>query len=536
MPSPLAAVEPLLATSPTFGVVDATIVIVYLLASVVIGLLANRVITGISGYLVAGRSLGTALAIATMTGSELGLITVMYQAQKGFSGGFAAMHIGLIAGLVTLLVGLSGFIVAPLRRTGVMTIPEYYEQRFGRRTRVLGGALLALGGILNMGLFLRVGSQFVVGVTGLPPDGWAVPLVMGGLLALVLIYTVLGGMVSVVLTDYVQFVILSIGLVLVTILAARHFGQAQLVDVVAAHRGLAGFDPTRADSSFGPGYITWMGVLGLVSAAIWPTAVTRALASRDEGVVRRQYTLASLSFAIRFLIPCFLGVCAFVFVATAGDAALLVRGVDGALAPAGPGEVASHFALGDAPARENLEAFPVFLAHVLPVGALGIVTAAMLAAFMSTHDSYLLCWASVLARDVIGPIAAARGRPLSERGELRLTRALIVAIGLWVLFWGLLYSPGQDVWDYLGITGAVYFTGAIAVLGGGLYWRRASATGAVLALVAGLSAVLGLSPLQRALGLELPAHGIGLGALGLAFAAMILGSLLRPDPPREVTA
>ena len=81
-----------------FGTLDIAIVALYLLGSVAIGLWANRFITGLSGYLVAGRSLGTALSIATMTGSELGLITVMYQAQKGFTGGFAALHIGLIAG------------------------------------------------------------------------------------------------------------------------------------------------------------------------------------------------------------------------------------------------------------------------------------------------------------------------------------------------------------------------------------------------------------------------------------------------------
>ena len=90
-----------------FSNVDWAIVVAYIAVSVAIGLLANRVISGISGYLVAGRSLGTALSIATMTGSELGLITVMYQAQKGYSQGFKALHIGLVAGLVTLLVGLT---------------------------------------------------------------------------------------------------------------------------------------------------------------------------------------------------------------------------------------------------------------------------------------------------------------------------------------------------------------------------------------------------------------------------------------------
>ncbi|MCA9719368.1 MAG: sodium:solute symporter family protein [Myxococcales bacterium] len=518
--------------TPAFSSVDAVIVIVYLLGSVALGLLANRVVSGIGGYLVAGRTLGTALAIATMTGSELGLITVMYQAQKGFTGGFAALHIGVIAGLVTLVVGLTGFIVAPLREAGVMTIPEYYERRFGRRTRILGGVLLALGGILNMGLFLRVGSQFVVGVTGLDPHGATLPLIMLGLLTLVLIYTVLGGMVSVVLTDYAQFVVLSIGLVLMVVLSARALGADHLVAVVAERRGLAGFDPRIADAGFGPGYIAWMAVLGLVSAAIWPTAVTRALASKSVAVVKRQYALASLSFMIRFLIPCFMGVCAFVFLTEAPGVVLYAQGPGGP-APAEPGALATHFALTPGgPLRENLEAFPILLANLLPVGLLGVVTAAMLAAFMSTHDSYLLCWASVLTRDVVDPLLRARGRPLDERAQIKLTRVFIVLIGLWVLLWGVFYSPSQDVWDYIGITGAVYFTGAIAVLSAGLYWRRASSTGAVLALLAGFSAVAGLGPVQRLLGLNAPSWLIGLGTLALAFAAMLLGSLLAPDRPR----
>ena len=50
---------------------------------------------------------------------------------------------------------------------GVLTIPEFYERRFDRRTRVLGGIMMAFGGILNMGLFLQVGSMFLVGITGL---------------------------------------------------------------------------------------------------------------------------------------------------------------------------------------------------------------------------------------------------------------------------------------------------------------------------------------------------------------------------------
>ncbi len=103
-----------------------------------------------------------------------------------------------------------------------------------------------------------------------------------------------------------------------------------------------------------------------------------------------------------------------------------------------------------------------------------------------------------------------------------------------MLFWGLFYTPSQDVWDYLGITGAVYSTGAIVVLTAGLYWRKASSMGATWALLAGLTAVAGLGPVKTALRLEaFNAAQIGLVTLGIAASAMVAGSLLFPDPPQD---
>ena len=497
---------------PTFGAIDTAIVVVYLALSVGIGLIANRFITGLSGYLVAGRSLGTALSIATMTGSELGLITVMYQAQKGFTGGFAALHIGLIAGIVTLVVGLTGFIVVGLRRSEVMTIPEFYEKRFDKQTRVLGGILLALGGILNMGLFLQVGSQFVVGVTGI--DGALLSTVMVTLLLLVLFYTVMGGMVSVVLTDYVQFVVLSIGLIALVVMSINTLGFDHIVEVMRTQRGEGSFDPT---DEFGGSYIAWMGIMGLVSCAVWPTAVTRALASKNVAVVKRQFSFSAISFMIRFLLPCFLGIAAFVFIVDAGGVILSdASGITG-------------FSLEGGEAQKSIMALPTYFQQMLPVGVLGLLTAAMLAAFMSTHDSYLLCWSSVIARDIIAPLVPSESSP---EKQLKWTRVFIVLIGIYVLFWGLFYHPGQDVWEYLGITGAVYFTGAIVVLTAGLYWPQASRMGARLSLYAGLAAIVGLTPVKKALHLDgFSAPQIGLATLAFAILVMVVGSLAFPDPP-----
>ena len=142
-----------------FTQLDWLIVLVYLGLSLMVGLLVQKYATSMTAYIGAGRSIGTFLGVATMTGTEMGLITVMYSAQKGFKAGFSAFHIAVMAGVVTLLVGLSGFIVEGLRRAEVLTIPEYYERRYNRTVRIAGGIALAFGGILNMGLFLKCRRQ-----------------------------------------------------------------------------------------------------------------------------------------------------------------------------------------------------------------------------------------------------------------------------------------------------------------------------------------------------------------------------------------
>jgi len=503
-----------------FGSVDWIIVGVYLAASVLIGVAVRRYVGNMADYVTAGRGVGTALGVATMTGTEMGLITVMYSAQKGFTGGFAAFHIAVLAFIVTLLVGITGFIVVPLRRMRVLTIPEFYERRFGRTARVLGGVMLTLGGVLNMGLFLKVGSMFIVGITGMSTHGWALKVVMTVLLALVLAYTVLGGMISVVITDYVQFVVLSIGILVATGLAIARLGWDPIFDTVASQMGRAGFDPLAAEGTFGPDYVLWMAFLGLVNCAIWPTAVARALAMDSTRSVKRQYMWSSVSFLIRFLIPYFWGICAFVFIMTAAP------DLKEAFFPPAGGEAVS-----------NLYAMPVFFARLLPTGLIGLITAAMIAAFMSTHDSYLLCWSSVITQDIIAPLA---GERLDTRRRILITRVLIVLIGLYIWWWGVFYKGREDIWDYMAVTGAIYFTGAFAVLLGGLYWKRASSTGAVLALAAGCSAVLGLEPVQNylhlkelgmRLGMEITGARVGLFAILLTLVVMVAGSLLFPDAP-----
>ena len=473
------------ASQTNFTPLDWVIVVVYLLLSVGVAFFVKRYAGNMTNFVSAGRAVGTWLGIATLTGTEMGLITVMYSAQKGFTNGFAAFHIGVIAGIVAFLIGVTGFIVVRLRAHEVLTIPEYYEKRFGRRTRILGGIMLAFGGLLNMGLFLKVGAMFIVGITGMVPDSVAVNTVMVVLLVLVLVYTVIGGMISVVITDYIQFVILSVGLLVAGWLAIESVEWDNLFETVRTYKGEAGFNPVAADSSFGFEYVAWMFFLGIVNCALWPTAVARALAMESTTALKRQYTWSSISFAIRMIIPNLLGVCAFVFVMTKSPDLQAVFFPEEA----------------DVKAVDNLYAMPIFLGRILPAGLIGLITAAMIAAFMSTHDGYLLCWSTVITQDIIAPLFKER---LDNPTRIKITRVLIVLIGLYILYWGLIYTGEEDIWDYMAVTGAIYFTGAFSLLFGGLYWHRASSTGAVLALLVGITAVLGLGPVQKAVHTFIP--------------------------------
>jgi SSS family solute:Na+ symporter len=113
-----------------------------------------------------------------------------------------------------------------------------------------------------------------------------------------------------------------------------------------------------------------------------------------------------------------------------------------------------------------------------------------------------------------------------------------VVIGGYLFYWGMIYKGKDDIWDYMAITGAIYFTGAFALLLFGLYTKWASRAGAYASLIAGTSAVVGLGPVMEKINaalagwgaaFELTSERAGLGAVALAVIAMVVFSLIFPD-------
>ncbi len=463
-------------------------------------------------YFVSGRDLGTLSAIATLGATEIGLITIAYNAQKGFNAGFSAFHIGIAALIGCLFVGLIGFVVAPLRKTGVLTIPEYYEQRYGRDVRVFGAIVMALGGILNMGLFLKVASLFIVAM--LTPLGAQIPVnaVMITLIVVAVVYTCYGGMRSVVLTDIFQFILLAIGLIIACIYLSNAVGFDAAVEAVNAKKGAGGFDPLKSEG-FGPTYVLWMiFVAGVVSSAIWPTALTRALLIKNEHDVKKVYLYSSVIFMGRMVLPALIGVLAFAYFA-------------------GPGAVEEAKFLSEFGDDADLVATPIFLGLALPSWLFAFMVVAMFASFMSTQDSYLFCWSSVLSRDVYGALT---GTSNDADRQIFVTRIGIALIALYELYWGLVYEGKEDIWDYLAVSGSIYFCSGVVLLAGGLYWKRATRRGAWAALILGFTAIIALEPIRNALGLsDVSAPVIGFTTIALSLIGFVVGSLTEKPKTNE---
>jgi SSS family solute:Na+ symporter len=461
--------------------VDWIIVIVYLAGTIAAGLYGKKYVSGLSDFLVAGRQLGTFIGVATLAATEIGTITFMYYAELGYKTGFASFVNGLIAGAVMIFIGQTGFIIRRLRALGLMTIPEFFQVKYSRNLRVLTGILVATGGILNMGVFLKVEGTFLAIIAGIPLSH--LKITMTAILLLELVYTVLGGMVSIVITDFLQFVALSVGTILITVYSIQVTGWGHMRDTVYANMGSQGFNPFT-NAQYGWAYIVFQILLWMAVDTCWQTTAMRTFSTTDPETSRKVFSWTGFIYLGRGMMPMLWGI-----------AALAMLG----------------------PKVNSLEAMPLMLTRILPVGILGLVVSGMLAATMSVNSSYLLGWSSIIAQDIILPL---RKTPLSSGSQVLLNRVANVFVSLFVLFWGIWYTLPGPTYFYLNITASIFLAGVFAAVIGGLFWKRANTLGGYCAMITGAAGAVAF------FFFHVPASYAGLGSFALAGLAMVVGSLL----------
>jgi SSS family solute:Na+ symporter len=294
-----------------------------------------------------------------------------------------------------------------------------------------------------------------------------------------------------------------------------------------------------------------MQLLGNTAATLtWQTTIARLLAARDTATGRKIYTRTSFFFVCRWLIPGLWGIAALAVVGwhplrqlSADELGKIPPAVQEKVAASKVGKplagLSDHETAALAPsvrARLNdtsLRTMPLFLSTFVPIGLMGLLIAAMLAADMSTDSSYMLSWGSVIYNDILRPF---RRGPWSHSRGILWNRCIVGLIGVYLFVFGLLYTVEGNIWSYLLLTGSIYLSSMSVLLIACCYWSRANDWGALGAIVLGAAVPITHLAMEKIPGTAALAASIGKDQAGIAaFVAaalgMIAGSLLKPRSP-----
>jgi SSS family solute:Na+ symporter len=251
--------------------------------------------------------------------------------------------------------------------------------------------------------------------------------------------------------------------------------------------GAEGFNPL-SHPAFGWTFILWQTLTWLAVLTAFAPLTIRAFASESSDMARRVFTWAGVLNVARAVLPMFWGIAALVFFASKGPV--------------------------------PIQAMPRLLSAVLPPGLLGLVVVGLLAGTMSTYAGYLIAWGSIISQDIVLGLTK---RPCTERVRLRINRAAVLVLAVFVVWWGLWYKVPGAVFFYLYITGNIFLAGSFWIVIGGLYWKKANSVGAYSALLLGALSSLLYFFVSRP---DEWAGRLGFISFFASFLGMVAGSLI----------
>lgn len=462
------------------SLIDWLIVAASLLILIFPVLAARGLMRGVADFLAAGRTAGRYMVAVSSGLAGLGAITIVGNLEMNLKAGFSMGWWGLSMGIVILLVQVSGWVIYRFRQTRCLTLAQFFEIRYSRRFRIFAGGLAFFSGLINFGIFPAVGARFFIYFCGLPQSfdvlGLAVPtfpLLMAALLSISLFFVLSGGQIAVIVADFIQGVF--VNLTFIAVLLYLFFK----IDWEVISAALATAPP---DQSMINPYKTsnlrdfnfWYFLIGVIGYCYnfmsWQGTQGYNASAKSAHEAKMGGVLSSWRGIPQAIMLTFVPLVAYTvlnhesFAPIAQAVATTLKGVDG-------GE-----------AIQNQLRVPLVLTHLLPVGLMGAFAAVMLAAFISTHDTYLHSWATILVQDVIMPW---RGKPFDKETHLKVLRGAIVFVAIFIFCFSLLFQQTQYIFMFFAITGAIFVGGSGAVIIGGLYWKRGTARGAWAAMITG---------------------------------------------------
>ncbi|MEW6762058.1 MAG: sodium:solute symporter family protein [Pseudomonadota bacterium] len=476
-------------------------VALYLLGTLGLGMWAGTRIKNTSDFAVAGRSLPLIMVITTTFATWFGAETVMGVPAKFVQGGLnAIIEDPFGAGMCLILVGL--FFASKLYKLNLLTIGDYYRQRYGKGIEVFCSVAIILSylgwvaaQITALGLVFTV----LTGGAMAPATGMVI-----GTLA-VLIYVVVGGFLAVAITDFIQMIVLVVGMTIIAFFAADLAGGPDKVLAMAQQADLWRVlpEPSFTDIAFFVGAAITM----MFGSIPQQDVFQRVMSAKDAPTARTGAVIGGAGYIVFAFVPMFIVAAAVVVM---GDSAM------------------------DIAKNDYQRLLPTFIMTKMPLIMQILFFGALLSAIKSTSSATLLAPSTSFVENILKNL-----RPgMSDKQQLLAMRITIVIFAALVLMYAIAME-GTSIYELVSSAYQVTLVGAFVPLVMGLYWKRATTQGAILSIGAGILVWLLFFPQITNWGDAFPGQLAGLLA---AFAGMFVGSLApqvlknRSEPAKHIAA
>lgn len=458
------------------------LVIVYLLFTIAIGLWAAKRVKTTADYAIAGRHLPLVMIVTTTFATWFGAETVLGIPARFVDGGLnAVVEDPFGAGTCLILVGL--FFAAKLYKMTLLTISDYYRERYGRTVEVVCSLIIILSylgwvsaQVTALGLVFNLLSNGAISI----PVG----MVLGT--ASILAYTLFGGMWSVAVTDFIQMIILVVGLSIIAVFAADMAGGAGKVIDLATSKDLFNFlpPPTFNDIMFFLAAAMTM-MLGSIPQQ---DVFQRVMSANSVQAATRGPVIGGLAYILFAFVPMFLVTSALIIMPE--QAATLIQ---------------------DDPQK----VLPTLVLEKMPFIMQVIFFGALLSALKSTASATLLAPSVTFVENIWRQFFPRQG----DKQELWTMRVAVLVFSICVCTYAIALE-GTSIYDMVSSAYQVTLVGAFVPLVAGLYWKRATTQGAVFSIVLGV--LTWLLFLTTPAGDAFPAQLAGFLA---GLVGMVLGSL-----------
>ncbi len=444
--------------SQSISIIDSVIIIIYLLGILVIGILSVKFRKMTSeGYFLAGRGLNWLLVGAALFASNISTIHLVGLAASGYNEGLVWGNFEWLAAVTLIMLGL---IFAPFYfKSKISTLPEFLEKRYDSRSRTLMAFIAIIGALfVHIGMSLYAGA--VVFKTFFGINVLTSILVIS---VITTIYTVLGGLKAVVVTETVQSVILILGAILLTgfaVFALSDYGINTIAELKENLKpGQLKILHSRESLELlgGDTGLTWYAcLLGYPVLGLWywcsdQTIVQRVLGAKSKRDAQLGPILAGFLKILPVFILVFPGVIAYVLFKD-------IIGTDANMA------------------------LPVMISELLPVGLKGLMAATLLAALMSTIAAALNSSATLVAVDIVKRIQP----EISDQRQIRIGRYAAVAVMLLAMAWSTQGGKFSSIFEAINKIASAIAPPVAVVFLFGVFSRKGTSQAAFITLISGL--------------------------------------------------